>query len=163
MGASQLSGIRGLAWIFRGALFATAASLAAYIVFKYATQLHAITGLYAFLFPLSSVLAVAGIVLAVRPRTGCDCSTPMRAGAGALAVLWLATGVICVPSLIEMAADAPVNGTFAMFHMVAQHVFLSLSVLAFAFAPRAMLRLLGIPQPVRAAPDKGSERQLVPN
>ena len=52
---------------FRIALFAAAASLAAYIPYKYATQLHAIQGLYAFLFPLSAILAAAGIALAVRP------------------------------------------------------------------------------------------------
>ena len=163
MGALQISGSRGLVWIFRGALFATAASLAGYIVFKYATQLHAITGLYAFLFPLSSALAVAGIVLAVRPRTACDCSTGTRAGFGALAVLWLVTGVICVPSLLELTADSPASGTFATFHMVAQHIFLSFSVLAFAFAPRAMVRILGVPAPGRPASDQGDGRKLVPN
>ena len=51
-------------WIFRTALFASAASLAIYIGYKYATQLHTLEGFYAFLFPLSSVLAVAGMVLA---------------------------------------------------------------------------------------------------
>ena len=53
--------------IFRVALFAAALSLAAYIPYKYATQLHAITGLYAFLFPLASVLAAAGMLLAMKP------------------------------------------------------------------------------------------------
>ena len=61
------------AMLFRAALFAAAASLAAYIAYKFATQLHAIDGLYAFLFPLSSLLAAAGIILAVKPRKACEC------------------------------------------------------------------------------------------
>ena len=132
---------------FRIALFAAAASLAAYIPYKYATQLHAIQGLYAFLFPLSAILAAAGITLAVRPKTGCDCSKMVRSGVGAVAVLWLATGVLCVGSLVGAVEERPASGLFATFHMVAQHVFLSLTVIAFAFAPRAMARLMGSPMP----------------
>jgi len=75
----------------RVALFAVAASLALYIPYKYVTHLHAIEGLYAFLFPLSGVLALAGIVLAVKPQTGCGCSEPMRAGVGVVAGLWMGT------------------------------------------------------------------------
>ena len=66
---------------FRIALFVAAASLALYIPYKYATELHAISGLYAYLFPLSGVLAVFGMILAVRPQSACDCSTGVRAGA----------------------------------------------------------------------------------
>lgn len=131
------------AWIFRVALFAAAASLAFYIPFKYATQLHAISGLYAFLFPLSGVLAAAGMILALKPRTACDCNVPMRAGVGALSVLWLATGLLCVKTLTDGIVDNPTRGTFAMFHMLVQHVFLSLSLLAFAFMPARMARVLG--------------------
>ena len=43
------------AWLFRIALFAAAARLAACIPYKYATQLHAVDGLCAFLFPLSAL------------------------------------------------------------------------------------------------------------
>ena len=128
---------------YRVALFLAAASLAAYIPYKYATQLHAASGPYAFLFPLSGLLAIAGMWLAVKPRTACDCNVPMRGAVGALSVLWMATGVQCVKMLAEGVMNDPLHGSIAMFHMVAQHVFLSLTVLAFAFLPRRMARLLG--------------------
>ena len=146
---------------FRIALFAAALSLAAYVPFKYATQLHAIQGLYAFLFPLSAILAAVGIVLAVRPRTGCDCSRMVRSGVGAVAALWLATGVLCVGSLVGAVEERPASGLFATFHMVAQHVFLSLTIIAFAFAPQAMARKLGASVPVSVA-EETKESKLLP-
>lgn len=132
------------ALLFRLVLIAAGVSLAFYIPYKYTTQLHAITGMYAFLFPLSGMLAMAGIVLGIRPQTGCDCSVMMRAGFGGLAVLWLGTGLLCVPSLMEMTLQSPGGGLFAVFHMLTQHVVLSLSVLAFAFAPALMANKLGV-------------------
>lgn len=143
MNPLQLS--RSPAWraTFRVALFVAAAWLALYIPFKYATQLHAISGLYAVAFPLSAILALAGIVVAWKPRTACDCSVPVRAGVGAVAVLWLVTGMLCVGSLADSIAANPLRGTFATFQMVVQHVFLSLTLLAFAFAPARMSRAFG--------------------
>lgn len=138
------------ALVFRLALFLSAISLAAYIPYKYATQLHAITGIYAFLFPLSGVLALAGIVVAVKPETACDCGVPMRAGVGAVALLWMATGVLCVKSLAVGVMNDPLQGSIATVHMLAQHVLLSLSLLAFAFFPERMVRLLGRPLPEHA-------------
>lgn len=138
--------------LFRVALFAAAASLFGYIGFKYATQLHAIDGLYGFLFPLSSVLAAAGVVLAWRPRKACDCSVAVRAGIGLLAMLWMVTGVACVHALVAAVARNPAGGLFATFQMVAQHVFLSLSVSAFALAPRTMTTALGMSGEPIAAP-----------
>lgn len=133
--------------VFRVLLFAAAASLAAYIPFKYATQLHAIAGMYAFLFPLSGLLAIAGMWLAVRPQSGCSCNIPVRGGMSALALLWMGTGLLCVPSLTMSVLENPGAGLFAAFHMVAQHVFLSLSLLAFALVPQRMVRLLGTSPP----------------
>lgn len=139
------SNARVTAWItFRIMLFAAAASLAVYIPYKYATQLHAIQGMYAFLFPLSAVLAAAGIVLALKPGMACQCSTAARAGVAAVAGLWMATGVLCVPSLMASIVNSPAGGLFATFHMLAQHVFLSLSILAFAFAPQAFPAMFGV-------------------
>ena len=131
------------ALLFRIVLFAAGATLAAYIPFKYVTQLHAVTGIYAFLFPLSSLLALAGMVLAIRPQTGCDCSTIVRTGAGGLAILWLATGLLCIPSLAETMLESPAGGAIASGHMLLQHIFLSLSILAFAVMPRMMADKLG--------------------
>lgn len=132
------------AWLFRAVLFAAAASLAAYIPYKYATQLHAVEGFYAFLFPLSALLAVAGMIAAVKPAKACDCSVAMRSGVAALSVLWLATGVMCVGTLTEAVIEHPLQGSIASFHMVAQHVFLSLALLAFALMPARMAAALGV-------------------
>ncbi len=135
---------RPFALLFRVALFAAAASLAAYIPYKYATQLHAFAGLYAFLFPLSALLAMAGMILAVTPAKACECGATMRSGAAVLSVLWLATGVMCVGTLIEAVIKHPLHGLIASFHMLAQHVFLSASLIAFALAPATMVRALGV-------------------
>ena len=129
---------------YRMALFAAAAWLAVYIPFKYATQLHAIDGLYGVAFPLSSLLAVAGMIFAWKPKAACDCGAPVRAGVGAIATLWLVTGMLCVKSLADGIVENPFRGTFATFQMVAQHVFLSLTLLAFAFIPMRMARALGM-------------------
>ena len=145
------------ALIFRIALFAAAASLAAYIPFKYATQLHTIQGIYAFLFPLSGILALSGMVLAIKPGIGSNFGIGVRAGAGSVAALWMATGLLCVSSLAAMFPISIWGGAIAVFHMTAQHVFLSAAILAFAFAPAWMARKLGVgdsePAP-SAAPDR---------
>ena len=144
-----------LRWkLFRIGLLATAASLAGYIPYKYVTQLHSAQGLYGFMFPLSAVLAAAGIVLALRPTKGCDCSVGVRVGVGLLAGLWLVTGVVCVPALAESIAKHPVSGLFATFQMFAQHVFLSLAILAFAIAPRAMATRLSATDGARSGADE---------
>ena len=130
--------------IFRIALFAAAASLAAYIPFKYMTQLNTIEGFYAFLFPLSGILALAGMGLAIRPRSGCDCGFGLRSGLGSIALLWLATGVLCVPTLAALVSVSVWGAAIAAFHMVAQHIFLSGALLAFAFAPNWIAHKLGV-------------------
>ena len=138
---------------FRVALFAAAASLVGYIGYKYATQLHAAQGFYGFLFPLSGVLAAAGILLAWQPRKACDCSVGVRAGIGLLAGLWMVAGLACAPALAEAVAKNPAGGLFATFQMFAQHVFLSSAVLAFALAPRTMARTLGMTVVPDSAPN----------
>ena len=164
MNATATPNRPAIAWvIFRIALFAAAVSLAAYIPYKYATQLHTVTGMYAFLFPLSGVLAVAGIVLALRPRTACDCSPVTRAGVGVLAGAWMVTGVLCVSSLLEMIASSPAGGLFATFHMLAQHVFLSLSILAFALIPQKMAGKLGAPASGGVTSEADQRGKLLPS
>ena len=129
--------------LFRVALFAAAASLGAYIPFKYATQMHAVTGFYAFIFPFSALLAAAGIVAAVNPDKACDCGPTVRSGIAALSVLWLATGMLCVSALADGVMSHPLRGSLATFQMTAQHVFLSLSLIAFAWMPRRVAVALG--------------------
>ncbi len=136
--------------VLRAILFLSAATLALYIPFKYATQLHAVTGLYAILFPLSGLLAAGGMVLAVKPEAACDCATMTRVGGGGLAVLWMATGLMCTASLTEMVSETPLGGTVAMVHMLAQHVVLSMAILGFAIFPRHTARIFGAPESILA-------------
>ena len=142
--------------LFRVALFAAAASLAAYIPYKYATQLHAVQGFYAFVFPLSALLAMAGIVAAVSPTKACDCGTTVRSGVAALSVLWLATGVMCVGTLTATVIADSLHGSIATFHMIAQHVFLSLALIAFATMPSRMASALGMATASRRRFDSGA-------
>ena len=139
---------RSHAWLtFRIVMLAAAVSLGIYIPYKYATQLHAIDGLYAVLFPLSSVLTIAGIALGVRPGLAFRLPRPGRAAVGAVAAGWLATGVLCVPSLTETTLQTPVAGLFASFHMLVQHVVLSLGVAALVLAPRTTYARFGMAPP----------------
>ena len=132
-----------VASVFRVLLFAAAASLAAYIPFKYATQLHTVEGSYAVLFPFSSLLAIAGMILAVRPQLACGCSSATRGSLAVLGVAWMVTGMICVPALTVSIMNNPAAGLFATFQMIAQHIFLSLSIFVFALVPDRMARRLG--------------------
>lgn len=128
--------------IFRVALFAAGFSLAGYVLYQYLGRPHATEGFYAVLFPLSSLLSLAGMVFAVRPRSACSCSLGLRAGLGALSMVWIATGMMCMPMLLAWIGESPGKGIFALFHMIAQHVFLSLSVMAFVFFPRRVSQWL---------------------
>jgi hypothetical protein len=141
---SRLRKRRPIWTAFRVALFAAALSLAGYIPYKYLTQLHAIEGLYAFLFPLSSILVVAGLTLSLRPDVAFRLPLVGRALIAAIATGWIATGVLCIPSLTRMALQSPVGGAFAMFHMVTQHVFLSLSVAMLVLVPSTMMTQFGV-------------------
>ncbi len=152
---------RTSAVVFRTALFAAAASLAAYVPYKYLTELHAVEGMYAFLFPFAPILAIAGLVLAVKPSSGCDCGVGIRSGVGTLSILWLATGMVCTQSLAAGVMAAPAAGLLAAFQMVAQHVFLSLAVLAFAWKPLAMSAWLKTAGSVGAS-RAGDEASSVP-
>ena len=138
------------AMLFRCAAFMAGAGLAVYIPFKYATQMHAMQGIYAVIFPFSALLAFAGMALEMKTGTGCSCSVKVRGAFGVLAVSWLVTGLLCVASLAEMAHHSAWGGGFAVLHMVSQHIFLSSVIVAFAIAPRWMSRKLGVEPPVRA-------------
>lgn len=140
-------------WIFRGTLMVAAVTLAIYIPYKYATQLHAVTGLYAFLFPMSGLLALAGITLAWKPTLGCSCGMPLRAGFGSISVLWLCTGLLCVSSLASGVMNDPVQGSIAVGHMVLQHIILTFSLLAFVLFPDGVVRWLGLDVLDKQPPD----------
>lgn len=145
------------AWTtFRVLLMLAAASLAGYIPYKYATQLHAIDGIYAFLFPLSGVLAMAGMALAARPELAFRIPLVGRAAIGALAAGWMATGMLCVKSLTTQVLVSPGAGLFASFHMATQHIFLSLAVAAIVLAPSAVWAQFGVSPKV--GPARETER-----
>lgn len=136
-------------WLgFRILLLAAAVSLAIYIPFKYATQLHAIEGIYAFLFPFSSLVALTGIVLALRPDLAFNTPRVLSSAVGAISAMWIATGVVCIPSLMQTTLSTPMLGAFATFHMLGQHVFLSLGVIFLLLAPGFVYRIFGRPLPV---------------
>jgi hypothetical protein len=140
-------------WIFRGTLMLAGVTLAIYIPYKYATQLHAISGLYAFLFPMSGLLAMAGIALAWKPTLGCSCGMPLRAGIGSISVLWLCTGLLCVSSLATGVMNDPVQGSIAVVHMVLQHILLTFGLLAFVLFPVRIVEWLGLEVPDKPPSD----------
>ncbi|HSF58689.1 MAG TPA: hypothetical protein VLD83_11515 [Candidatus Binatia bacterium] len=121
--------------LFKATLLASAVSLLGYIPYKYATQLHALQGLYAFLFPLSALVAVAGIAAALDPNRLLRLPLIVRAGLVSIATLWIVTGLLCVPTLVERTWMSPAAGLFATFHMVVQHLFVSASVVTLVLAP----------------------------
>ena len=144
--------------LLRFVLLASALSLAAYIVYKLATQMHATEGIYYAVFPLSSLLAAAGIMLATQPQTACSCSKMTRFTMGGLAAAWAVTGLVCSPALVEAIGNSPAAGIFATLHMLVQHVLLSGFIIAFALWPRAMAERLGTP-----AARTGRTPRLVPS
>ncbi len=133
--------------VYRFLLLAAAVSLAMYIPYKYATQLHAIDGLYFYLFPLSPIVAMAGIVLAYRPQFAFSMPLWIRSAVSLISVGWIATGVLCIPSLSQTVIAEPLRGFFATFHMTAQHIFLSLGVAFFMMAPLGVYKLFRQPVP----------------
>lgn len=137
-------------WILRVLVFLAGSSLVGYIPYKYATQPDALVGIYGFLFPLSSLVALAGILLAVRPEIGFRLPFWLRTGLATIAMGWIATGVLCIPTLTNTVIAAPLRGLFATFHMTAQHVFLSFAVVFGFLAPQLVYSWFSL-----ATPDVG--------
>lgn len=132
------------AWtIARVAVLAAAASLACYIPYKYATHPPSMSGAYGFLFPLSTLIALAGIVLALRPGLAFRMPIASRVALAGLGAAWATTGLLCLSSLAATTAKMPLPGLFATFHMLVQHVFLTFAVGGFVLVPRAIYRLFG--------------------
>lgn len=132
------------AWVVaRLVLLAAAVSLACYIPYKYATDPPSFRGLYGYLFPLSGLIALAGLALSVKPGLVFRMPLVARVVVAALGAAWMATGLLCLSMLTAMTARMPLAGGFATFHMLVQHVFLALAVGGFALAPGALYRLFG--------------------
>lgn len=134
----------GYGWLaFRMAVFVAGASLLVYIAYRYVAGSHPAPGAsaYGIIFPASSLLALAGMYLAVRPMA-CACSGEGRGRerfiAGSLTAIsgvWIFTGLQCAGYLAQTTLDTPLRGFLETFHMAAQHVFLSLGVVALAWVP----------------------------
>lgn len=141
-----MSTYREWSWM-RWALLAAGVSLAFYLPYRYAVRPPVTPGLYSFLFPLSAVLAAAGVALAWRPGIVLRLPYAIRAAIGAVALLWFVAGMVCVPSLGLKIVASPIAGLFATFQMVVQHVFLSAAVGAFALRPHETFERLGLAAP----------------
>jgi hypothetical protein len=59
----------------------------------------------------------------------------VRAGVAAVAVLWFAAGVVCIPALGAKILQAPALGFLATLQMFMQHLLLSTAVGAFVVKP----------------------------
>jgi hypothetical protein len=141
--------MKHLRWtLFRSLLLASGLGLLAYIAYRYSLFNPPDHGsLYGKIFPLSGVLAGLGITLAVRPRLfGRLRGQPKMAGCSALTAFggaWMATGMMCVRSTAAAVVAAPLGGTFDMVHLMSDHLFLPVAVVALAWAPGWVAGRLG--------------------
>lgn len=126
--------------ILRALLLLAGVSLVAYMPYKAITQYDALQQIYGPWFLQGGVVAVAALLFFWRPGVAAGTPMVLRLAVGAAALLWLRTGLACTPGLVKQITESIPAGGFAWFHMTAQHIFLSLGVLAFAVAPRAIAR-----------------------
>lgn len=134
----------------RWALFLAAVSLAFYMPWKAITQSERLSEIYGPWFLQGAVVTVAGLLFALRPWTAAATPLVLRLGVGAASMLWMSTGFACTPHLWQSFLASPVAGGFAWLHMLTQHVFLALGVLAMVIAPRVLARRLD-PRPEPAS------------
>lgn len=162
MDARQSRSVLGV--VLRVAAGLTALSLVAYVPYRYAVRPPGFDGFlgsaYALLFPLSLLLAAGALWAAWRPNTLSGLANGPARGRWALGVyggLWVAMGLMCVPSLTAMAEAAPVKGLFSTIHMSAQHVFLGFGAVIAAWKPAFVRDLLtGVVTRVETGLDSGS-------
>lgn len=133
---------------FRVLLFFAGISLVGYVGYRYSfVQPPEHGSVYGTIFPLSLVLAVVGMVLAIQPdalaRVAGQTGTAVRSGLTGYGAVWMATGLMCARSLVGGVVEAPLGGSIDMLHMLLQHVFLPVSVMALAWSPGRLARLLG--------------------
>ena len=129
--------------VVRALLLLAGLSLAFYMPWKALTQYDKLTDIYGPWFLQGAVVAVAGTLFAYRPGFAARLPLIMRVAVAVSAVLWMRTGLACTPHLIKTIQASLGPGLFAWFHMLAQHVLLSLGVVAFAAAPRWLGQRLG--------------------
>lgn len=130
----------------------TAVSLLVYVPYRYAVRPPGFDGFlgstYAALFPLSVPLALGALWAAWRPGAlkrlseGDGLEPVTRWGLGLYGGLWVAMGLMCVPSLSALAEVSPVKGLLSTIHMSAQHVFLGFGAVVAAWKPALVRSLL---------------------
>lgn len=137
---------RALGILLRVVTGAAALSLVVYVPYRYATRPPEFEGFlgatYALLFPLALVLAVAALWVAWRPEAVRRVAGGEGGGGsrlrwvfGVYGGLWVAMGLMCLPSLTDLAAISPIKGLFSTVHMTAQHVYLGFGAVAVAVWP----------------------------
>jgi hypothetical protein len=142
---------------FRALLFLSGLTLVGYVVYRFALPQPPDYGsLYGRIFLLSLLLAVAGMVLGVSPRSLHDArgwpGSGIRVALSGFGAVWMATGLACTPSLVAGVSESPLRGTFDLIHMLSGHVYLPLAVAALAWAPARVARWLRAHQVVRHVP-----------
>jgi len=128
---------------FRVLLLLAGVSLVAYMPYKALVHYDKLQDIYGPWFIQGAVVAMAGVLFAVRPGAVLRSPVWMRLGVGLAALLWMRTGLACTPSLLSSIQASLPKGGFAMFHMLTQHVFLSAGVIAMVAAPRFFAEQLG--------------------
>lgn len=151
----------GRRWaLLRALLFLAGLTLVGYVTYRYSLAQppdHGST--YGKIFPLSLLLALAAISLAVSPHLlervpghpGMACRGALTAFSGT----WMATGLACTRSLAAGVTEAPLAGTLDLVHMVSGHVFLPTAVVALAWSATRVARWLGAEEapPARGEPE----------
>jgi len=127
----------------RALLVLAGLSLVLYMPFKALTQYDKLSDIYGPWFLQGMVVAVAGTLFAFRPRFAARLPLLLRIAVAVSAVLWMRTGLACTPHLIKTIQASLGPGLLAWSHMLAQHVFLSLGVVAFAVAPKFLAERMG--------------------
>lgn len=164
--ATSESGKRRRGWhALRALLFVAGLTLVGYIDYRYSFFQPPDHGtVYGVIFPLSALLALAGMVLAFRPyalaRVPGQAGLALRSGITAYGGVWMATGMMCASSLARGAVKAPLGGSVDLLHMLLQHVFLPLGVVALAWAPERVARWTGAPEEAPAGDASASEPVL---
>lgn len=142
--------MRNATWwmTFRVIFFLAGISLVGYVAYRYTLFSPPDHGsLYGKVFPLALPFALLAMLLAVRPRLfeglSGQAGLATRSVTTVFAGVWMATGLMCAASFSNAIVAAPLGGTFDMVHMLSDHVFLPVAIVALAWAPARVARWMG--------------------
>ncbi len=136
---------------FRAVLFLAGLALVGYVAYRYTLFNPPDHGsLYGKIFPLALPFAALAMALALRPgliaRVPGQGGLALRAAVTAFGGVWMATGMMCVAAFTGAIAEVPLGGTFDLMHMLNDHLFLPITVVALAWAPERVARWMGAEQ-----------------